>query len=44
MELCSKEEDKLLEILDQGAAEAQAEAEKTLKFMKDHVGILRRKL
>ena len=44
MKMCAHEEDKLLEILDAGAREAQLEAEQTMKFMKERVGILRKPL
>jgi hypothetical protein len=40
--MCSKEEDKLLDILDKGAHQAQTVAEETLRAMKERVGILRK--
>ena len=44
LELCEKEEDMLLDIVDQGAREANKLAEQTLLHMKRQVGILRRNL
>ncbi|CDW71471.1 tryptophanyl-trna synthetase [Stylonychia lemnae] len=44
LNLCAKQEDYLLDVLDQGAKEANKEAEFTLKMMKEKVGILRRNI
>ena len=42
MNLCVKEEDRLLEILDEGASKASAVADTTMAAMKRQVGLLRR--
>lgn len=42
MTMCQTEEDRLLEILDDGARKANAKAESTLVQLKTQIGILRR--
>ena len=42
MNLCVKEEDRLLEILDEGASKASAVANTTMTAIKKQVGLLRR--
>ena len=42
--MCEKEEDRLLEILDQGSKTAASKADKTLAAIKAQVGILRRNI
>ena len=42
LNLCEKEEGRLLEIVDQGAQKANKVAEQTMKQVKEKVGILRR--
>ena len=42
IELCEKEEGRLLEILDDGARKADNVAQRTLAQMKSQVGLLRR--
>ena len=44
LQMIEKEEDRLLELLDEGAREAHQRAEATLLLMKQQMGILRRKL
>jgi hypothetical protein len=42
MKMCAHEEDRLLEILDQGAKTAHTQAEETLRQMKMLSGVLRK--
>lgn len=42
LELCSTQEDFLLETLDDGAKRAEIQAQATLKRMKEQVGLLRK--
>ena len=42
LQMCEKEQDKLLEILDLGAKRASVKADQTLAAMKSQVGLLRR--
>ena len=42
--MCENEEDRLLEILDDGARKAEAIANSTLNQMKSQIGILRRNI
>ena len=42
LNLCEKEEDRLLEIIDNGAVKANRVAEQTMRQMKERVGLLRR--
>ena len=44
LDLCVKNEDMLLEIVDQGAKDANEIANRTLAEMKRQVGLLRRKI
>ena len=42
LDLCEKEEDRLLEVIDSGANKANKVAEQTMRQMKERVGLLRR--
>ena len=42
LDLCAKQEDYLLEVLDKGAKQAQSQANETLHHMKEKANILRR--
>lgn len=44
IKMCENEEDRLLEILDDGARKAEAIANSTLNQMKSQIGILRRNI
>lgn len=43
MTMCAKEEDKILEILDNGAKQAELEAQETLVQLKELMKILRKR-